>query len=139
MREIPVCTNKHIVLGLPKTPARWDGNPVFTPITRILMSCGGGMGGSRWYEYVKRVPHSDMNGLKTVTDVDGKEKTINAAYVVAMEDFSLVNCFYISNNPNFKKGMWVFSMLVDYGTTVLYSNSFNSDKIEGVDVCVDED
>jgi len=140
MREIPVCDKKHIVLGLPKTPARWDGDPVFTPITRITMTCGGGMGGSRWYEYVKRMPHSDMTGLKTVLDVDGKEKTVNTAYVVEMEDFTLVNCFYISNNSNFQKGMWVFSMLVEDGTTVTYDNQhFKSDKIKGVDVCVDAD
>lgn len=126
MKEIPVNQGKSVRMGLPKTPARWEGSPKYTPITRILLSCGGGMGGSRWYEYVKRIPLDSIKGITVVEDIHGKKKAVNERYVVEMEDFTLVKAVYHSDNPNFQKGLWGVWLLTDDGASVSLFKSFDS-------------
>ena len=77
-------------LGRQKTPSRWvKEKPDYLLITRIKMTCGGGMGGSSWYEYVYRVEEIPSNTIMKFKRYDGKEITINTSYIVSAEDFKL--------------------------------------------------
>jgi len=48
---------------------------------RIKMSCGGGMGGSSWYEYVTDIDSSDPN-YESVTCLDGQTKRLGKQFIV---------------------------------------------------------
>ena len=48
---------------------------------RIKMSCGGGMGGSSWYEYVTHIDSSDSN-YEVVTTLDEQTKRLGKQFVV---------------------------------------------------------
>ena len=48
---------------------------------RIKMSCGGGMGGSNWYEYVTDIDSSDPN-YEVVTALDGQTKRLGKQFIV---------------------------------------------------------
>ena len=51
---------------------------------RILMSCGGGMSGSKWYEEVTDI---DMEGdFIDVITIDGQNKLLGKQYVVKIID-----------------------------------------------------
>ena len=47
------------------------------------MSCGGGMGGSSWYEYVTHIDSSDPN-YETVTTLDGQTKRLGKQFTVTI-------------------------------------------------------
>lgn len=114
-------------LYLPKTPAAWCGNPTYTPITRIRISCGGGMGGAQWFEYVLRHDKPDTNrlGLAEYTRWNGKPITINPAFIVSAEDFTLVTATYDSRNTNFAQGLYKVRLLAEDGHKITLVNSFN--------------
>lgn len=80
---------KNPELGKEYTPSKWMGNPEYVKITRLKMTCGGGLGGQSWYEYVYRqkIP---SNQIAAFTRYDGKEIHINTSYVVEAEDFTQV-------------------------------------------------
>ena len=48
---------------------------------KIKMSCGGGMGGSSWYEYVTDIDSSDPN-YEIVTTLDGQTKRLGKQFIV---------------------------------------------------------
>ena len=77
------------IMNKPKTPSTWIGEPKYTPVTRIKISCGGGMGGASWYEYVHKVTEIPANTLVKFKRFDGKEFMLNTSFVVCAEDFTL--------------------------------------------------
>ena len=50
---------------------------------RIKMSCGGGMGGSSWYEYVTHIDSSDPN-YEVVTTLDEQTKRLGKKFTVTI-------------------------------------------------------
>lgn len=88
-------------VGFPCTPSRWTGNPLYEKITVLTMTCGGGMGGSKWKEYVLRVKNIPSNTTQEYTTLDGKKIKLNSAYLVKAEDFTLVKIGYETSNSNF--------------------------------------
>ena len=59
--------------------------------SRVLMSCGGGMGGSKWYEYGTFEETPQVGKMATLVDaVSGEKKTINPNYIVSIEEKKLV-------------------------------------------------
>lgn len=81
---------KDLKINKPKSPSAWVGEPKYLPITRLKMSCGGGMGGSNWYEYVYRLEKIPSNTMLNVKRYDGKSFFVNTAYVVNAENYKLV-------------------------------------------------
>ena len=72
-----------------KRPSNFIGSPELKSITRITMTCGGGLGGAQWDEYVCKV--SDIEeGIGTYTRYDGKRIRLNSRYIVKAEDYTLV-------------------------------------------------
>jgi hypothetical protein len=63
-------------------------------MTKVEMSCGGGMGGSHWYEYgwFKTKPQIGQATelVEFVSAVSGETKTINPNFIVTFEDKKLV-------------------------------------------------
>ena len=85
----------------PLTPCRWVGKPKVNEVYNITMSCGGGMGGSRWQEYV--VDSNVKEGLNEYTTIEGKTITLNGRFIVKAERFYLVRVKYIHANTNFEE------------------------------------
>ena len=126
MTEIKVRTNLEV--GFPRTPAYWVGEPTYEPITRIGMSCGGGMGGSYWHEYIKgtslleKIPEEK---LIQVERIDGKRCVLNTKYIVSCEEFDLCTCTYYSGNPNFEQGITKYQFLLERGQEVELIDEFD--------------
>ena len=121
---------KKSFIGFPMTPGRWVSKEAeYVPVTRLCMSCGGGIGGSRWYEYVNRIPLDELAEKKTavVTTWMGKRKLINMSDVVEAEEFTIAKAVYNSMNPNFAKGEYLVARLVEDGNRVVLKNEFQSD------------
>ena len=115
---------KNTLIGLPRTPGVWVSLPEYRPITRINMSCGGGMGGSHWYEYVERIDISKLENHGTsqlikVKTIDGNDKLINLNYVVEIDsEVTLVSATMRSENHNFPVGTYEYRFLVRDGRKV---------------------
>lgn len=117
--------------GRPMTPGRWlDKDVQYAPITRLDMSCGGGMGGSHWYEYIQRIPLEELANSDDriiVTTWDGKRKLINMNNVVKAEEYTIASAVYHSDNSNFPVGEYLMARLVQDGATVRLVEEFQSD------------
>ena len=129
MMEIDYRGKNKLTLGLPRTPARWMGAPKYTEILKLTVTCGGGMGGSRWPEYVRRIPMNALpsNEMFIFTDIDGRTKIINTRYIVMVEQYTLVECTYYSENPYYPKGLCTVKYLVDDGQKVLLVPRFDNE------------
>lgn len=113
---------------LPLSPAKFVGKEVVDALS-IMMSCGGGIGGSKWREYVE--PCYVKEGLNEVHDIVGnKDKILNSEFMVMVEKVKLVKTTVVHNNSNFENTVGV---PVDYWY-VYYGNEdiefFNEYKYE---------
>lgn len=100
--EIDKLNGKYI--GFPCTPSKWTHEPEYKKISVITMSCGGGMGGSKWREYVERIPmNNPLNGIQTFTPIEGNDIRLNPQYMVKITNLTLVTVRYETTNSNFSK------------------------------------
>lgn len=118
--------------GRPMTPGYWvtkNGNVQYFPVTRLDMSCGGGMGGSHWYEYIARIPLEELAEKErvVVTTWDGERKLINMSNVVKAEEYTVASAFYHSDNPNFPVGEYLVARLIPDGAKVRLVEEFQRD------------
>lgn len=90
-----------IKMYLPNTPSRFVGNAKVIKVQKVRMTCGGGMGGASWYEYVVDFPETPRHDLVKVTNYKGEKMTLNTAYVVKVEDSQIVAITTDSKNPTF--------------------------------------
>ena len=71
-------------IGLWSKYQRRVETPVIKGGKRILMSCGGGMAGSKWYEYASDI---DMDGeYVDIIGFDGQSKLLGKQWVVKIID-----------------------------------------------------
>ena len=115
--------------GKPMTPSRWeDKAPTYREVTRIKMTCGGGMGGESWYEVVERIDFDDFTPDKFITarNWKGKEICINPNYIVKVEQFTLASAILDSQNTNYKVGLHEYNWLVEDGHKIKLVNDFGS-------------
>ena len=71
-------------LGLKSIYQRRVETPVIKGGKKIMMSCGGGMAGSKWYEYASDI---DMEGeFIDVITLDGQSKLLGKQWVVSIID-----------------------------------------------------
>lgn len=116
MKNFEYCNGK---LAKEVFPSHWKDNPEYMLITKVYMSCGGGMGGSSWYEYVERLEDIPSNEIIKVKRYDGKELLINTSWVVSAENFKLAKATldiskWESYYPNEeKKGIRNYYVLLD--------------------------
>ena len=113
-------------IGRPKTPGCWK-TPILetVPVTDLLLTCGGGIGGTSWHLYIKRIPLHDIcmsNGMMEVETWDGYKYVINSRYLVSARQMGIAIGIYHSDNDNFKVGDWEYAYLVEDGHVVHTSN-----------------
>ena len=102
--------NGNCTIGLPRTPGKWKNTtPDVIDVTDIHMSCGGGMGGSSWHVYAKRI---DLKVLQddaqfiNIQTYDGEEKIINKQYIVDVTNkYSILHGQADLQNDNFSTGI----------------------------------
>ena len=71
-------------LGLNSTYQRRVETPVIKGGKKIMMSCGGGMAGSKWYEYASDI---DMEGeFIDIIAFNGQSKLLGKQWVVSIID-----------------------------------------------------
>ena len=90
-----------IKMYLPNTPSRFVGKARVIKVKKVKMTCGGGMGGSVWDEYVVDYPERVGQGLIEVTDYRGKQMSLNTRYIVKVTDSQIVVITTDSQNSNF--------------------------------------
>jgi len=91
------------IVKYPLTPCKWVGEPRYKTVLRLTVTCGGGLGGSRWFEYT--TSQRAYEGLHTYRLVNGKEVQLNSMYIVKAERFYLMRVPYIHTNTNFPETM----------------------------------
>ena len=96
---------------LTKTPAKIVDSKI-EPVLRIKMSCGGGIGGSKWYETLKPttiVPNTLLtivpNTLIQVETINGETKLINTNFIVEATIKQLITVTEVHQNYNYKETM----------------------------------
>lgn len=95
---------KGTTIERPMTPSQWIDKD-YKKITRLLMSCGGGMGGIKWYEYVEREDDIEPDSIQTFVDaITGKRKRLNTRFLVVADDFTLVIARLDNKNENYPLG-----------------------------------
>lgn len=72
--------------------------PKSRPVRVMIVTCGGGMGGSKWREVVEVEGDIKSNTLQQFTTIEGEKITLNTSYVVKISNYDLVTVFYESNN-----------------------------------------
>lgn len=102
---------------LPMAPAQWlDNSFKRVNCMLVLMSCGGGMGGSSWYEFIKPTDFND--GLIEVEGIHGDKFFLNTDFIVKVSwcDFIMVD--YYTTNPNFGEHSKTLEFVVDEGMNI---------------------
>ena len=99
--------NETYKIGRSCTPSEM---PVVVDVKNIIvitMTCGGGMGGSRWEEYLDAVDVESIpsNQMVTFTDaITGKKKTINTQYAVEVVEKQMLKVYQdVTAHRNYHK------------------------------------
>lgn len=110
----------------PLTPCSWVGKPKVSKVLDITMSCGGGMGGCKWHEYVE--DDSVKEGISNYKSIDGKVVCLNSRWIVKAEHRYIVRVTYVHNNGNFGEtmGMRLESVFISDSNKVVLMNSYRA-------------
>lgn len=111
MAKITSKISKQYIINLPLTPASFTTKKpeIISENAAILeISCGGGMGGSHWKEYVIDFDFNDLNrdGLIQVTLFTGETKFINTRNIVTAKPRAIIRASVKHSNTNFKDNYW---------------------------------
>ena len=107
----------NVTIGFPMTPSRWlDSKPRYTDVLRVRMSCGGGIGGAQWFEFLCGVTQKDLISAErfiTTTNIDGEELLLNVYNIVEARPFKIATARFHSDNHNFTVGDYTARYLLD--------------------------
>ena len=104
-----------IKMYLPNTPSYFIGGAKIFKVKKVKMTCGGGMGGSVWNEYIIDFPENIDTGHIKVTNYKGEKMQLNTRYIVKVTDSQVVGITTDSQNSNF------FGVKTNYYETPLTS------------------
>lgn len=92
-----------IKMYLPNTPSQFVGDAKIFKVKKVLMTCGGGIGGSSWNEYIVDFPENFMfgNGMLNVTNYKGEKMILSVRYIVKISDSQIVGITTDSQNPTY--------------------------------------
>lgn len=90
-----------IKIYLPNTPSHFVGDAKIFKVKKVKMTCGGGMGGSLWYEYIVDFPEHFGNGMLNVTNYKGEKMMLNIRYIVKVSDSQVVGITTDSQNSHY--------------------------------------
>lgn len=108
-------------VGKPMTPGYWVTKTLKTiPVTDLLITFGGGMGGVNKHFYIKRIELPDLctKGMMEVETWDGCKYVINSNYIVYAKQMWIAVGIYHSENNNFKVGDWEYAYLLEDNLTI---------------------
>lgn len=117
-------------IGFPRSPGYWAGKEEYKKVTIITMTCGGGLGGSKWEEIVEYVSqtvlsnHMEKGKPLSVTTYDGRKILINLNYMVKAENFTIVEKKFYSNNTNFETGLYTCRWLLPLDEKVRFVDHY---------------
>ena len=96
-------------IGLPNTPSCFVGKEKIIKAQKVLMTCGGVMGGTQWNEYIVDFPDylTPNDTLVDVTNYLGEKIKLNVAYIVKVSDTQIVSITTDSEN-SCSKGKFKF-------------------------------
>ena len=114
-----------IKIYLPNTPSYFVGEVDIRRVKKVKMTCGGGMGGSCWYEYIlcDTMPENLSYGLINVVNYRGEKITLNTSYIVKIEGKQVANIITNSQNPTYG-GVKRFFYEIPCGETVELCNDY---------------
>ena len=90
-----------IKMYLPNTPSQFVGDAKIFKVKKVKMTCGGGIGGNSWYEYIVDFPQNFGNGMLNVTNYKGEKMMLNIRYIVKVSDSQVVGITTNSQNNNY--------------------------------------
>lgn len=122
------CIYTKDTIGVPMTPSRWVGKPKYKKVTRLKMSCGGGMGGSTWYEIIDRIDLDELTKNETliVKNYEGDTIFLNRKYIVKAIQLTLVTAILDSQNSNYPVGKHEYNWLVEDEKKITLIDEFDS-------------
>ena len=120
-----------IKMYLPNTPSKFIGMAKVIKIKKVKMTCGGGIGGASWDEYVVDFPETPKCDLIKVTDYKGKKMTLNTRYIVKVTDSQIVMIATDSKNPNYY-GKKKFYYETPCDDDIVLCNEFGDSEKRGV-------
>ena len=116
--EDDVLNSTQLWLARPVSPSTWVGSPEYMKVTRLLMTCGGGLGGAQWKEYVMRVDSIRSNEIQGFETFDGRRVLLNSSFIVKADDYTLVKVLLDNQNYNYPNGVHTYYYLVEDGARV---------------------
>lgn len=122
MSEIRKLENNFI--GYPCTPCKWTSEIRYKKISKLLITYGGGMGGSKRIEYVERVKNINNDSIQSFVRFDGKTIKYNTRYIVSIEDFTMVSIDYETTNQ-YHKPKGTLNFLVEDDVQVKTINEYH--------------
>ena len=112
-----------VEMTYPMTPGRWlDTEPKLIDVVRVRLSCGGGVGGSQWFEYLVNTTLDDIakaDRFMRVKNMDGKQVLVNVNFIVDAKPYKIAVARYHSDNPNYTKGDYFVRYLLDPNATAV--------------------
>ena len=122
----------NIVLHAPVSPCSLVSKKE-QEVYKFVMTCGGGMGGSRWDEYVITEDAIRPNSMLTCKDVaTGEEKIINSNYIVMSKKVRFVTVIWDTtawvnyNNKTCKKQTQALNYQIPTSDTYTVERTYGS-------------
>lgn len=115
---------------LPCTPSKWlsESLPSVESCLKLTITSGGGMGGSKWNQYVRAKPLSRIpsNELVLFNDIiTGEDILINTSFIVAIREMNFFKVSYHSANKHTGIGDKDLYFCTDKdNTNIMLSNHF---------------
>ena len=123
-----------ITMYLPNTPSQFVGGAKIIKVKKVLMTCGGGMGGSSWTEYIVDFPR-DINekNIVKVTNWKGEKMHLNTRYIVKVTDGQIVGITIDSQNKNCGVGVSTHYYATPIDNDVRLQNTYgDNEQTKGV-------
>lgn len=120
-----------IKIYLPNTPSHFVGGAKIYKVKKVKMTCGGGMGGSVWNEYIIDFPENIGTGHIDVTNYKGEKMLLNTRYIVKVTDSQVVGITTDSQNSHY------FGVKTNYYETpidddVVLHNDYGKTESDGI-------
>ena len=119
-----------VMLSRQYTPSHWlnDGKTETVKALKTTMTCGGGMGGSKWTIYIVGMTLDELansEGFLIVNLYDDECRLINTANIVDATEVNIVSAYFHSDNYNFETGTYKKSILTTTDAKVVLTNARN--------------
>lgn len=117
---------------LPHTPSKFIGEAEPIEVKKIKMTCGGGIGGSVWDEYIQSYtfPENLPDGLIKLTNFKGEEITLNTRYMVKITDSQIVGITVESKNHYIGEGLKKYYYETPCDLNIVLCSEYNSRETE---------